>query len=124
VTGHHLSEHFALAAGEGPDEDEDWRPFLPGDVLEGELLESPSPHFGWANRWRRLAVHPDYPGRGRRYEIELHAAGDHVRVRLPFRFDRLPHDGDVIVEPSPEGFQRRWFERVGDETHMVIEAIK
>lgn len=130
-----LAAHFALT-DTGNDEPSEWRPVV---AVEGEL------DAGWPNRMRRLRFDP---GIGTKYEIEVNARSvsdggpGHVRVRLPFRVDPLPpplvepnewhheetgergYHGQVIDHLVVDSVRKRWFERVGDETHMVIEVVE
>lgn len=131
-----LEQHFALLDG-GADEASDWRPILPGDVLEGELLEDPT----WPNRMRRIGIVPGQERFGVQYEIEVQATGDRVRVRLPFGIAQLPearteynewHYEDVgrgqslgaIIEDRlvVDSIRRRWFEHVDGETHLLMKV--
>jgi hypothetical protein len=111
-----LREHFRLLDDE-TDEVGDWQPFPSVWVLEGSLICDPET-FG-PNRWRRV------PGRhGPEVELDVHLHGDRVRIRLPYRLSKLPDDGAVRIEPSlGGGAQRRWFEQVKDETHMILERL-
>lgn len=128
-----LAEHFGLT-DTGSDEPSDWREITPEHVIEGVLWEDPN----WPNRMRLVRIDPE---RGPLYEFEIHAHGDRVRVRLPFRLSALP---DPIVEANEwhyeqtgefgahgqplerqviDSARKRWFEQVGDETHLLIEVL-
>jgi hypothetical protein len=124
-----LPEHFALT-DTGNDEPSEWRPV---EVIEGEL------DAGWPNRMRRLLFDPEL---GTQYEIQVNGNGDPLRVRLPFRMpDPL---SCPIVEPNEwhyeetgefgahgqplddlviDSVRKRWFEQVGEETHMLIQVV-
>lgn len=112
-----LAEHFALS--DDSDLASEWQPFPADAAIEGAITPD------GRNVWRRLPWHPEY---GWQIEVDLRAQPDpetgRIRVRMPVVMDPLPWNGDRIYGCMGWSRTVQWYERVGDEMHMVIEVVR
>lgn len=119
-----LAKHFGLV-GDGLDEPGEWEEITDADIIEGTSIP------GWPNRVRLTPHDPKY-GRGIDLQLNVNPGGDGlVRIRLPFMLDPLPDRLRTLYEPrwdsdgnfnGAAGIQEQWFERVGDEMHLVAKV--